>query len=220
MKIVLLHGWGQSSKLWSNLISQLGENATALDLPGFGNEPLVSDSWGVPEYADLVLNHISDDSHVVLLGHSFGGRIVAEIAAKRPIWLKAIILSGAPCIYRPNILTRLRISLASIGKVIVPRQFQDAFLSSDLLEARKWGLEKIFRKTVGYDQTDKLRNINVPTLLLWGEHDTEASISLAHEIQSRIRDSELKIIENCGHNAFLENPQLFYGYVNTFIKNI
>ncbi|MBP9691563.1 alpha/beta hydrolase [Candidatus Woesebacteria bacterium] len=220
MVTLILHGWRHSAQMWAPLVSQLGTHASAIDLPGFGSQKLVSDSWGVPEYADWVISQISDREDIILLGHSFGGRIAAEIASKQPAWLKAIILSGAPCLYNPSIKTQFEIKIAKIGKKLIPSSYQDRFLSSDLLDARKAGLENIFRKVVGYDQTEQLKKISVPTLLVWGEHDTEATVDTAKRMQSLIKDSKLRVIEGSGHNAFLENPQLFYGYINDFITTL
>jgi pimeloyl-ACP methyl ester carboxylesterase len=73
---------GTFSFLVGSLVSQLGTTATAIDLPGFGSEKLINDTWGVPEYADWVISQISDREDVILLGHSFGGRIT--VASKHP----------------------------------------------------------------------------------------------------------------------------------------
>lgn len=71
MKIVILHGWGHSGQLWQNLADKLGKDAIAIDMPGFGKEPLVKDDWGVLEYAKWVESKISKYNRVVLIGHFF-----------------------------------------------------------------------------------------------------------------------------------------------------
>ncbi|MFB5615321.1 MAG: alpha/beta fold hydrolase, partial [Candidatus Nitrosomaritimum yanchengensis] len=200
MKIVLLHGWGHNKKIWGNIVSKLGKNVISLDMPGFGDEPLVKDDWGVLEYANWVENKIKNYKNVILIGHSFGGRVSAEIASKRPNYLKALILSGSPNIYRPTLTTKLKIYIYKIFKFFIPQNLRKAFYSNDLKESGK--LEKIFRKVVTYDQTKQLKKINIPTLLIWGEKDDEAPLRLAYEINELIKDSELKIIENAGHNTF------------------
>jgi len=220
MKGIVLHGWGHNAEMWSSFIDKTAIHFSAIDLPGFGKQKLVSDSWGIPEYADWVVKEIEKHEDILLIGHSFGGRIAAEIASRKFSWLKGLVLSGAPCIYRPSIKTQIKIYLAQLGKRIFPNKFQDRFLSKDLMDARKAGLERIFRAVVGYNQTKQLKEIDIPTLLIWGENDSDAPVALAQEIQSYIRNSELHILEHCGHNVFLENPNLFSGYVNTFIKTI
>jgi len=115
--IVILHGWGHNGQLWQNLANKLGSSAKSLDLPGFGSEPLVEDDWGVPQYAHWVERKIKKYKNVVLIGHSFGGRIAAEIASRKQIYVKGLILSGAPCIYRPSFQTLLRIKIYKMLRV-------------------------------------------------------------------------------------------------------
>jgi pimeloyl-ACP methyl ester carboxylesterase len=218
MKIIILHGWGHNKTLWGNVANMLGKDVVALDMPGFGDEPLVKDDWGIPEYAKWVESKISKYKHVVLLGHSFGGRVAAEIASGRPSNVKGLILSGAPCIYRPTVYTKVKISLYKAVKIFIPNSIKGKFYSADLKEAGK--LEKIFRRVVNYDQTEQLKKITIPTLLIWGENDNDAPLRLAHEINSLIKESELKIIENAGHNTFLDKPNLFYAYVTKYISNL
>lgn len=224
MKIVILHGWGHNGELWQNLANKLGKNAIAVDMPGFGTrsrtKPGMTDfsDWGVPEYAKWVDKKISKYKNVILIGHSFGGRVAAEIASKNPKYLKGLILSGSPNLYRPSLNTKIKIKTYKILKLFIPKNFRKLFYSGELREAGK--LEKVFRKVVNYDQTKQIKKINIKTLLIWGEEDKDVPLRIAHEINSLIKQSELKINENTGHNSYLENPNLFFGYVQAFIKNI
>ncbi|MFZ3301277.1 MAG: alpha/beta hydrolase [Microgenomates group bacterium] len=221
VKIIILHGWSQDKGLWQDLAYKLGKKSKAIDLPGFGKEKIINSNWGVPDYAKWVEDKIKQkEDKIILIGHSFGGRIAAEIASHKPEWLKGLILSGAPCIYRPDTKTKAKIILSKIAKLVIPRSFQGKYLPKDLKKAKKMGLETTFRKTVIYDQTKNLRKINVPTLLIWGENDVDAPIRISYEINKLINKSQLKIIDGAGHNSFLENPNLFYSYVKKFTENI
>jgi len=217
MKTIILHGWGHNAQLWQGLADKLPDTV-AIDLPGFGDELLVKDDWGIPQYADWVQEKIKKNNHAILIGHSFGGRVAAEIASKQSKNLKALVLAGAPCLYRPTKKTKLKIKLYKSLKTFLPENTHKIFYSEDLKFAGE--LKKIFRKVVVYDQTRKLKKINVPTLLIWGENDDQAPLRIAEEMSYLIPNSELKIIEKAGHNAFLEKPNLFFGWANEFIKNI
>jgi pimeloyl-ACP methyl ester carboxylesterase len=49
------------------------KNIVLFDLPGFGNEKLVSNSWGIPEYSKWVLDKIKNiQGDKIIIGHSFG----------------------------------------------------------------------------------------------------------------------------------------------------
>lgn len=220
MKLVILHGWGQDAQIWSNMADMLGKNTIVFDMPGFGKEKKVDDQWGVPEYASWVSNKIKSERSVILLGHSFGGRIATKIASENPKWLKGLILSGSPSLYRPSIKTQLLILLAKTLKPFLPIKIYHKFYSKDLTDAGNMNLENTFRKVVIYDQTDQVPKIKVPTLLIWGEKDAEAPLRIAYELKNLIKNSDLKIIKNANHDSFLDNPNLFYRYVKNFVKNI
>lgn len=219
-KVVILHGWGQNKELWQDIINKFqAEDVIAIDLPGFGKEPLADPEWGIPEYADWVKNKIEqlNTQDVILLGHSFGGRISSFIASENPNWLKGLILYGAPCIYRPSNQVKNKIRIYKLLKKLGLKRKSN---NSELNSADKQGLGKIFRKVVNFDQTQILPKINAPTLLVWGENDTEVPVRIAKEINSLINNSKLVILQNSDHNVHLENPNIFYGTIKTFIDSI
>jgi len=225
VKIILLHGWNQNKEIWGNIISKLSNyNTLAIDLPGFGKEKITSQDWNITEYAKWTRKKIAKltkgNSDIVLIGHSFGGRIATKIASENPKWLKGLILSGSPSIYRPKISTKIKIYAYKMIKIFIPHWLKIRFLPIELKRAYLSGMDTIFRKVVIYDQTNSLNKINVPTLLIWGENDIEVPLHIPKEIATKIKKSDLKIISKVGHNSFIDNPDLFTGYVKKFIENI
>lgn len=222
MYVVILHGWGQNRRLWDPIAERLAHfwPTQAWDLPGFGDEPLVSAEWGVAEYADWAekrLAGIGDDVFVV--GHSFGGRVAAEIAARRPTWLRGMVLFGAPCLYRPETSTKLKNIIFHLGKRLVPRSVRGRFMNQELRDAEALGLGDVFRRVVRHDQTALLPKIAVPTLLLWGEQDAEVPVRIAEEMHRLIPGSRLDVLPGAGHNAHIENPVLVYGKIQQFFAH-
>lgn len=225
MKLILLHGWNQNKNIWDTIISKLTNfSVIALDLPGFGIENLVNENWGVEEYSRWAVQKIEklirENEEVILLGHSFGGRIATKIASERPTWLHGLILSGSPSIYRPKLSTKMKINIFKLLKVFIPHFLKVKLLPKELKKAYLNGMDTIFRNVVTYDQTKALSKINVPTLLIWGVNDLEVPLHIPNEMTAKIKLSDLKIIDNAGHNSFIDNPDLFVGYVKKFIKKI
>ena len=72
-------------------------DAVALDLPGFGSAPAPPQPWGSVEYTEAVAAVLEEmQERVVVLGHSFGGRVAVQLAASRPGQIGGLVLSGAP----------------------------------------------------------------------------------------------------------------------------
>lgn len=221
MRIIILHGWGHSAELWRGIAQKLERfgSAEVWDLPGFGNEPLVSAAWGIAEYADWVSEKIGESSdEIVLIGHSFGGRVASLLASRKPSYLRALVLIGAPCIYRPSTTIRLKSAIASIVKPIVPASIRRMLITEDLRDAEDSGIGRVFRNAVTNDQTNSLPMISVPAFLLWGENDDAAPVSIAKEIQTLIPGSMLTVLPGIGHNVHIDNPMLTYGAIERFLE--
>lgn len=223
-KLVVLHGWGQDKNFWTDFARRFSDGEVILiDLPGFGAEPLVSDSWGVPEYAAWAKEKIAalHEESIVLLGHSFGGRVAGLIASENPSWLKALILYAAPCLYRPRTSTRGKIAIAKMLKKLgVKRIMRKEYVNEELRDADRAGLGAIFRKIIIFDETEILPHITVPALLVWGGKDNYPPLAMGEEMHTLISGSILRIMEQSGHNAHLENPTLFYGIINQFLQGL
>ncbi len=220
MHVVILHGWGHSHAQWQTIVPMLAvdHQVTVIDLPGFGDEPAPDPSWGIPEYAAWAEARIRPLGDCIVIGHSFGGRIAAYIAAKRPAWLKGLVLYGAPCLYRPFTSVKFRNFVGNLGgKLPIPESIRRRVRGDEENAAMGAGIRSIFRRVVAFDQTEMVQDINVPTLLLWGEHDVEAPMHIAHELKKIIPGSELTVMQGAGHSAHLEQPTLFYGIVKRFL---
>lgn len=222
--VVILHGWGQSSKDWEVMKNMLENDFRVVhfDLPGFGIEPIVSHTWSIPEYSKWVEERVKKEINsekVTLLGHSFGGRISSHLASQDPHWLESLILYSSPSVYRPTIKTKLKILLAKL-KNKIGLSWLKFHQNKELEEADKTNLGKIYRNVVPFDQTEGLKKIKIKTLIITGEKDSAVPFKISKEIRRLIENSEFKVIERVGHNAHKENPYLFYGLVKQFIQNI
>jgi pimeloyl-ACP methyl ester carboxylesterase len=90
----------------------------------------------------------------------------------------------------------------------------------DLRQATDAGLGAIFKRSVGYDQTSAIKNITVPTHLLWGAHDTSVPLRIAEEMQRLLPGAQLTTLPNEGHNIHLDNPGLFYGALRKILTTL
>ncbi|MCG8344550.1 MAG: alpha/beta fold hydrolase [Chlorobiales bacterium] len=62
-----------------------------------------------------------------------------------------------------------------------------------------------------------LGRINIPVLILWGDHDQYISPSVARRAHKEISGSELYIFKDCGHAPMLEYPEPFSKKVTRFL---
>lgn len=217
--IVILHGWGHSREHWAQFASMFHDvDVQTIDLPGFGGESLVSPEWGIPEYASWAQSKVESlkSKKVILIGHSFGGRIATCIASRNPEWLAQLVLIGAPCLYMPSQKIRLLKRIAKVVKLLGLKN-NPLSLNQELTEADKKGMGEIYRRVVSYDQTEELKKIHTRTLILRGIEDTYPSDEVCSTMHQLVQSSTYEVLSGVGHNIHLENPTLLYGIVRKFI---
>jgi pimeloyl-ACP methyl ester carboxylesterase len=86
-RIILVHGaWGNATG-WARIVPLLeakGHRVEALDLPGHGRSPVPPETVGQAEYVAAVLERLAEGPPAMLVGHSMGGIVVAQVAARVP----------------------------------------------------------------------------------------------------------------------------------------
>lgn len=227
--ILFVHGWPASIKSLNKLYQLASKNyrAIIIDLPGFGTSDNPDPEWGVGEYASHITTFLNElgIKKVNYFGHSFGGALGIYIASHYPEIINKLIISNSS--YKregkPNnsvkilksILTRIKKfeSAEPLAKKIFYRIF---FPKSDILKAPH--LESNFRKIVTEDLTPDLKNIKLPTLILWGQLDIDTPIHWAHELNGKIKKSKLKVFPNAAHNLPLKHPEEVLEEVESFLS--
>jgi len=238
--LVLLHGWGRSLLALRPLGELLATRCRVvlLDLPGFGLSPLPEGAsndgggWGTFDYSERVKRYLGQAgiSSAVLIGHSFGGRLSVQLASRYPDLAKGLVLIGSHGLKRKRApiedlkLKAIR-TLGSIAKKIdgavgtriFAHYFAPRFGSADYKAAGE--LRKTLVKTVNEDLSAEASSIKAPTLLLWGEEDTQTPLDLANSFRALINDSELHVFPNKGHEPFSDvGAHLIAAYIEDFLN--
>jgi pimeloyl-ACP methyl ester carboxylesterase len=85
-------------------------------------------------------------------------------------------------------------------------------------DCRPAGLKAMVRAFADADLRDALPGIAVPTLLLYGERDERAPLSVAHALRSAIPQAQLVVLPDVGHCTNLEAPDGFNSEVRRFLR--
>ncbi|MGQ0703713.1 MAG: alpha/beta fold hydrolase, partial [Gemmatimonadales bacterium] len=128
--LVLLHGYGESLTTWRAVFDRLAERhrVVALDLPGFGESDKPDSSYALPAITQRLGRFLDrwTEGPVVLVGHSMGGELAAQLALDRPDRVRLLVLI-APAGYRVGlggIADEMSVTKAQrIGKYLALRSF-------------------------------------------------------------------------------------------------
>ena len=207
--VVLLHGWGQNIEMMNPIGERLKNDyhITILDLPGFGKSSEPTYDWTIYDYYEMLKEFLKElkIKNPVLIGHSFGGRISIIYASKEKV--DKLVLLASP--FRKSVKKdTLKIKILKfLKKVPLLKDLEDyaktKIGSTDYRNASPV-MRKILVNTVNEDLESCVRNIKVPTVLIWGDNDTAVSVEDARYMESIIPDAGLIVYEGCTHYAYLE----------------
>ena len=215
--MVLLHGWGGNRESLRGIgaLFQQTHSVHLIDLPGFGDAPAPPEDWGTVSYADLVEAYVVARCHgvVILVGHSFGGRIALRVAARTLPQVRGLVLMGVPGL-PPRAISWARLRRAAIrflrrvaraGRPLIGPMGLEwhtrRFASTDYLEAGP--LRSVLVRTVNEDLTQSALAVRCPTLLLWGANDAEAPVSLAYRYKRLMgENATLSLLPHKGHHFY------------------
>jgi pimeloyl-ACP methyl ester carboxylesterase len=224
--VIALHGWQRTNADFDAVLSSKnpavddpfhGEviASISLDLPGFGDSPPPPTVWGSADYAQSLLPILEDlPVAVVLLGHSFGGRVALHLAALAPEKVRGLVLTGVPLASRatqsrPRTNPRYRFirRLAHLGIVPESRleRARQRYGSRDYREA-SGVMRQVLVATVQESYDALYPQITVPVELVWGQDDTVAPASVARAVLGDFRDAHLTIVADAGHLLPIESP--------------
>lgn len=238
--VFILHGWGANLEVYNSVADVLAEKYTVVsfDFPGFGKTPEPPEIWDVSAYADFTEKFISSfgQSKVILMGHSFGGRVILKLVSKENLAFsvsKILFVDSAGVMPKRSKKQNFRTRIYKAGKFFlslypVRKMFPDAlenlrkkFSSADYASASE-KMRGVLVKTVNEDLTPLMKNVKCTTLLIWGVNDTATPYSDAEiferEISSSGADVGIAKIENAGHYSFLDQPYVFGKIIRSFLK--
>ncbi len=201
-----LPGWQRTHRDFDAVLD--GLDGVAVDLPGFGASPPPAQAWTTAEYAASLAPVLDEmDDAVVVLGHSFGGRVATHLAAAHPARIVAQVLTGVPLTRPPGAPRRRSPRAFRLGRAL----HRARLLSDARMEALRlrYGsadyrtaagvLRPILVKAVNEDYLDVLASFPNPVELVWGADDDQAPVAGAEVAVERCAQGRLTVLPGVGH---------------------
>ncbi len=231
--LVILPGWGDTRGSFTRLIQTLQDYYTIyiIDYPGFANTTFPNYDLTIYDYADMIHEWLKslELENPVLLGHSFGGRILITLTGYYQYPYKKIILMDAAGIlpkktWKRKVRSKCYKFLKKISNILPQRwrkSFQkyifERFSSTDYrtLPAK---MRKTFQNIVQEDLKEYLSKIKADTLLIWGAMDRSTPIQDGLYMNQKIEHSKLYAFEGAGHFVYLDKFQEVLEVLVKFIE--
>ena len=245
--IILLHGTSASLHTWDGWVRELEQDRRVIrvDMPGFGlTGPTPDGDYTIAAYvrfATAVLDHFGIE-HCVLAGNSFGGWVAWETALAQPGRVNALILvdSAGYAIRSQSVPIAFRIAqipaLNRLMEVTLPRsmiessvrnvyghpdkvtpELVDRYYEITLRQGnRKSLVQRFVQAPLGIDE-ERIKELRVPTLILWGGRDRLIPLEYAGLFNRDIAGSELVVFDDLGHVPQEEDATRTVGAVKAFL---
>jgi pimeloyl-ACP methyl ester carboxylesterase len=245
--VVLLHGMGASMYAWRKNIAALagaGFRVIAFDNRGFGFSDQPTSGYDNAAYARLAIALLDSLRLVdaVLVGHSMGGAIAADVAIEHPQRVRGLVLIASaglgtrePMLFRVArwpVVGAVVMSLRSRGftgrllraSYADPRQVTEEDVDQYYAPVARAGSGAALRAVLRQFRFDDLRGqgrldrIACPTLVLWGEEDRWVPVALGRALAAGIPRSALVIVPRAGHSVQEEAPDEVNRLVIKFLQ--
>ena len=224
--LLLLHGGLGSITDFKKCLPNLSKKykVIAFDAPGLGRSEFADSIMTyklMADYYSKAIDLLKLDSTYVI-GWSDGGNVALFLAKMRPDKIKKIAVSGATYKLQGTTKTSLEeikkfSDTVWVSKELKPwiKQFKEKSPTGNwkryIIEAKKMWFEEIyFDKSILYE-------INIPTLLVYGDNDIYTP-ELGLELYKAIKKSQFCILPNTTHDVFWEKPELINQILLTFFN--
>lgn len=232
--VIILHGWGANIITVVPIVNILKDRfrVHALDLPGFGESEEPRKPLDSFEYADIVRDYMDrmKIEKVILIGHSFGGKLSIILGNKYPERVEKIVLvNSAGLIPKRGPKYYIKVYSFKAMRYVYKNmffwlkdekkleKFYKKFGSTDYQES-SGVMRKILVTVVNENLLALLEDIKAPTLLIWGDEDTSTPLYMGKIMENKIKDSGLVVLEGTGHYSYLDDYQKFTRILRNFLK--
>ncbi len=208
--LILIHGLCASRRWWRKNIQVLARHfrVYTVDLIGFGKSR-TAQGFVLNAAAEALHEWMVEMgiAHARVIGHSMGGRIAAELAVDFPECVEQLVLVDAPLFPFDHsllhqswgILHSLRYTPLDLLRVVI----------TDTLQVGVWPTIKIGLEIMHSDLTQKLAQLQLPTLIIWGDQDTIVPWRLGEALAETLAPHRFVTMRGVGHTPMWERPEEF-----------
>lgn len=195
--LMFLPGASGNIALWRPLSERLDHpgDRVFLGWPGFGPTPADPSIQGLEDLVELVTRRVTRP--VTLMAQSMGGVIAIRTALERPQWVRRLVLS----------VTSGGLDLAVLGAVNWRPQFR-----RDNPTLPRWFEED------WTDLTDRLPQISVPVLLLWGDSDPISPVPVGERLAALLPNAKLVVVRGGEHDLVERQVDAILGHVQQHLQ--
>jgi len=219
--IVLLHGLFGALSNFEFLINYFSQKYEVIIpfLPLYDSELSTTTVNGMLDYIDEFIEYKGLEQ-LHLIGNSLGGHIAQLYVLRKPAKVKTMTLTGSSGLFENSLGDPYprKGNYEYVKKKAEATFYDPKFATPDLVDeifnivnnrAKALRIIKMAKSALRHNLRDSVRGIRLPVCLIWGKEDTITPAFVGEEFHKLLPDSELNLIEHCGHAPMMEKPDEF-----------
>lgn len=230
--LVLLHGLFGALSNFGPLIEDFRKQYKVIVpmLPLLELDLLHTSVSGIAKFVQKFIEHRGYQK-VHLLGNSLGGHVGLLHALKHQDTIKSLILTGSSGLFENGMgdtypkrgdyeYIKKKSELTFYDPNMATKELVDEVFEITTNRLKVIKIIALAKSAIRNNLGDELKEIKLPTLLVWGNNDTVTPPFVAREFNKLIPNSELHFIDKCGHAPMMEVPEEFNKILHQFLTKL
>ena len=230
--LMLLHGLFGALSNFKDLIDYFSQRNKVVVpmLPLFELDLLHTTVGGLEKYVQKFIEY-KNYNNIHLLGNSLGGHVALVHVLKHPERIKSLILTGSSGLFENGMgdtypkrgdyeYIRKKTEVTFYDPAMATKELVDEVYEIVNVRLKVIKVIALAKSAIRNNLGDELKEIQTPTLLIWGNNDTITPPFVGKEFNKLIPNSELHLIDKCGHAPMMERPDEFNEILNGFLTKL
>lgn len=230
--LMLLHGLFGALSNFSDLIERFRTTHKVVVplLPLFDLDILHTSVTGLAKHVNQFIDH-QGYNQIHLLGNSLGGHVALVHVLKHPEKIKSLTLTGSSGLFENAMgdtypkrgdyeYIKNKTALTFYDPAMATKELVDEVFEITKNRIKVIKIIALAKSAIRNNLGDELKQIQLPTLLIWGKNDTVTPPFVAEEFHKLIPHSQLHFIDKCGHAPMMEVPGEFNDILDNFLQSL
>jgi pimeloyl-ACP methyl ester carboxylesterase len=235
--VLLIHGFPFHRAIWDDYIGLLSDRflVITVDLPGFGNSPILPGAFTLADVGDALLAFIAEKKidRMGLIGHSLGGYVALSMVEKNPSLFSGLVLFHSTAYADSPEKKDSRAKVVEFVKNNGAEAFTTKFIPPLFVDQQHPAIPKVTRvaaaasdeAVTGYtlamrdrpDQIKTLERFKNPTLFLAGKNDPGIPVESIIKQAAFCQNPHIRVLENVAHMGMFELPEQTAAQIKDFL---
>lgn len=230
--LLLLHGLFGALSNWKDVLDHFSKKYKVVIplMPIFEMNVLTLSVESLANFIDDFVQY-KGYTKVNLLGNSLGGHVALVYIRNHPEKVNSLVLTGSSGLYENAFgesypkkgdkdYLRERISLTFYDPKATTDELVDEVYETLRDKMKVLSILKIAKSAIRHNMRKDIPKMTLPVCLIWGKNDNVTPVAVGEEFNQLLPNSELHIIDQCGHAPMMERPTEFNSHADAFYSRI